>query len=147
MEDTESEKKETTLFGGGFLEKAAKRLEEEKVLAKVIGARHGGSPLSKCQCPGQDPNDLRRCLEKGTPAMYSSRNPPAPAAIPTKEATQQRVEQTVASVEHIQFNMFNQYFNLYSTFITSSPYEPTPTLLVQLAEYNIRPIAAPGGKG
>lgn len=29
-EDTESEKKETTLFGGGFLEKAAKRLKEEK---------------------------------------------------------------------------------------------------------------------
>ena len=81
-----------------------------------------------------------------------------PAAIPTtatlpeeqegqgQEATQQRVEQTVASVEHIQFNMFNQYFNLYSTFIRSFPYEPTPTLLVQLAKHNNRSIAAPGGK-
>ena len=113
----------------------------------------------KRQCPGQDPNDLRHFLEKGTPARYGSRNPPAPAAILTtathpeeqegqgQEATQQRVEQTVASVEYIQFNMFNQYFNLYSTFIRSSPYGPTPTLLVQLAEHNNRPIAAPGGKG
>ena len=48
---------------------------------------------------------------------------------------------------HRQFNVYNQYFNLYSTFIRSSPYGPTPTLLVQLAEHNNRPIAAPGGKG
>ena len=36
-EDTKGERKETTLFGGGFLERAAKRLEDEKALAKVTG--------------------------------------------------------------------------------------------------------------
>ena len=74
-EDAEGEKKETTLFVGGFLERAAKRLEDEKALAKVTGARHGGVPPPKRQRPGQDPNDLRRFLEKGAPAKYGGRNP------------------------------------------------------------------------
>ena len=33
--------KETTLFGGGFLERTMKRIEEQKALAKVAGAGNG----------------------------------------------------------------------------------------------------------
>ena len=51
MVDTESEK-ETTLFGGGLLDRAAKRLVEEKVIAKVTGARHGRGPPAKYKCSG-----------------------------------------------------------------------------------------------
>ena len=56
QEDTEEDKEENTLFGSGFLERAAKRMEEEKALAKVTGTRPGGN-TQKCQ---GDPNDLRR---------------------------------------------------------------------------------------
>ena len=66
-------KKETTLFGGGFLKRAAKRLEDEKALAKIIGARQGPAP--KYQRSMQDPNDLRHFLERGAPAKYGGRNP------------------------------------------------------------------------
>ena len=34
-EDSEDSKKESTLFGSGFLERAAKRLEDEKAIVKV----------------------------------------------------------------------------------------------------------------
>lgn len=73
-EDTDKGK-EPTLFRGGFLEKATKRMEEEKALAKVSGGRHsGGAPPAKRRRPDQDPNDLRRFLEKGAPAKYGGRN-------------------------------------------------------------------------
>ena len=66
--------KETTLFGARFLERAMKRLEEEKALAKVTGTKQG-QPLAKRHQQDQDPSDLRHFLESGTPARYSSRNP------------------------------------------------------------------------
>ena len=69
QEDTE-EDKENTLFGSSFLERAAKRMEEEKALAKVTGTRPGGNP----QKSQGDPNDLRHFLERGTPARYGGRN-------------------------------------------------------------------------
>jgi len=34
-EDSEDSKKESTLFGSGFLKRAAKRLEDEKAIVKV----------------------------------------------------------------------------------------------------------------
>jgi len=70
-EDGEEEKKETTLFGGGFLERASKRMEDEKTLAKVTGSK----PPPQKRCRTQDPNDLRRFLDRGAPAKYGSRNP------------------------------------------------------------------------
>ena len=73
-EDTEvnQEKlKETTLFGGGFLERVTKRIEEQKALAKVAGA--GNGPPCKHQ-QNWDPHDLCCFLEKGAPAKYSGRN-------------------------------------------------------------------------
>ena len=74
-EDTEEAKdklKETTLFGGSFLERATKRLEEPKAQAKVAGARNSPSP--KCK-QNRDPNDLCSFLEKGAPVRYGGRNP------------------------------------------------------------------------
>ena len=66
QEDTEENKMENTLFDNSFVEGAAKRLEEEKALAKVTGARLGGNSPSKYQ---QYPNDSKtffgeRCLCK-----------------------------------------------------------------------------------
>ena len=73
-EDTEKGK-EATLFKGDFLEKATKRMEEEKALAKVSGGKHGGGPPPpKRHRSDQDPNDLRRLLERGAPAKYGDRN-------------------------------------------------------------------------
>jgi len=74
VEDKEGKGKEATLFQGGFLEKAMKRMEQEKALAKVVGERHGKQPANKCHRSDRDPDDLRRFLEKGAPAKYGSRN-------------------------------------------------------------------------
>ena len=71
VEDTERKDKETTLFQGGFLEKATKRMEQEKALAKVAGNKH---PATKRRQADRDPNDLRHFLEKGAPARYGGRN-------------------------------------------------------------------------
>lgn len=38
-EETKDKAKETTLSGGGFLERTTKRIEEQKALAKVAGTR------------------------------------------------------------------------------------------------------------
>ena len=71
IEESQDKVKETTLFGGGFLERAPKRIEEQKALAKVAGA--GNGPPHKHQ-QSRDPHDLRCFLEKGAPAKYGSRN-------------------------------------------------------------------------
>ena len=71
-EEEGDKKKGTTLFGSGFLERASKRMEEEKALAKVTGSR---PPRRKRQRTTQDPNDLRRFLERGAPARYGGRKP------------------------------------------------------------------------
>ena len=72
QEDVEESEKESTLFEGGFLQRAVKRLEEKKSLAKMTGARSGRNPSPKCQW---NPNDLRCFLEKGASARYEGRNP------------------------------------------------------------------------
>ena len=70
----ETKGKETTLFGAGFLERASKRLEEEKALAKVTGSKPA-QPPAKRRRQDRDPSDLRRFLESGAPARYGGRNP------------------------------------------------------------------------
>lgn len=52
-EAEDDNKKETTLFEGGFLEQAAKRLEEEKVVTKVTGARQGEGPFQTASAQGR----------------------------------------------------------------------------------------------
>jgi len=44
---TEEKEKDTTLFGGGFLERATKGMEDEKTIAKVAGTRPVGNPSYK----------------------------------------------------------------------------------------------------
>ena len=60
--------KETTLFGGGFLERATKR--NRRLLRSWP---EQAMDLHKCQ-QTQDPHDLRCFLEKDTPARYGGRN-------------------------------------------------------------------------
>ena len=43
MEKCSVAKKEATLFAGGFMEKATKRMEKEKTLPKVTGSRGSGA--------------------------------------------------------------------------------------------------------
>lgn len=71
----EYEKRETSLFGPGFLEKASRRLEAEKTLSKVASQGNKGGPPSKKARYENDKSDLRSFLAKGAPAMYGGRRP------------------------------------------------------------------------
>lgn len=66
----EYEKREANLFRPGFLEKASKRLESDKTLAKVaVRARiHKGPPCKKSQYDS-DATDIR----KGASARYGGK--------------------------------------------------------------------------
>ena len=72
-----------------FLEKAAKRLEDEKALAKVTGTRQG-PPLAKCHKQDRDPNDLSRFLESGAPAKHGGRNTGCQQPYPQKRSVKFR---------------------------------------------------------
>jgi len=62
--------RESNLFGPGFLEKASKKLEDDKALAKVS---QDGSGSSRKRPYEDDPKDLRCFLSKGAPAQYGSK--------------------------------------------------------------------------
>ena len=67
---TESyENRKDNLFGPGFLEKAAKKMDTDKALAKVVRE----SPKPRKRPFEEDPNDLRRFLSQGAPAQYGSK--------------------------------------------------------------------------
>jgi len=61
--------RKNNLFGPGFLEKASKKIDADKALAKVV---HDGSNTRKRPFE-DDPKDLRRFLSQGAPAQYGSR--------------------------------------------------------------------------
>ena len=69
MEEDTKGKKNVTLFGGGFMEKATKRMEEEK----ASSGTQREAPSAKRRRYAQDPTDLHHFLEKGIPAQYSGR--------------------------------------------------------------------------
>ena len=60
-------KRDSNLFGPGFLEKAAKRLEADKAIAKVS---YNSAPAAKRAKFSRDRSDLRSFLAKGAPARY-----------------------------------------------------------------------------
>jgi len=62
--------RESNLFGPGFLEKASKKLEADKALAKVSQDSSGSSRKRPYE---DEPKDLRRFLSKGAPAQYGSK--------------------------------------------------------------------------
>lgn len=69
LAEEEYDKREGNLFGPGFLEKASKKVEAERAMAKVT---------SNAQAPRkrafeEDPSDLRRFLSKGAPAQYGGK--------------------------------------------------------------------------
>ena len=69
----EYEKRETNLFGPGFLEKASKRIEVDKTMEKVSTPSHKGGPPQKKARYENDKSDLRSFLSKGAPARYGGR--------------------------------------------------------------------------
>lgn len=90
----EGKEKQPTLFGGGFLERAAKRIEKTKELEKVTGSRQSGAPpQKKRKYQDKDPKDLRRFLERGAPTRYGGGNYTRPKPFyqqPRKFQTQKR---------------------------------------------------------
>ncbi len=68
------ERRESNLFGPGFLEKASKRIEVDKTLAKVSGASTGKNAAAAKRARYQnDKSDLRSFLGRGAPATYGGR--------------------------------------------------------------------------
>ena len=80
----ETKGKENKLFGTGFLERAAKRLEDEKALPKVTVARQGPPP-AKCHKQDQDPNDFRRFFGEWHPCKTREQEPRTPTAVPPEK--------------------------------------------------------------
>ena len=66
------DKQEGNLFGPTFLEKASKKLEADKALAKVF-YNPQSSQSSRKHSFEEDPSDLRCFLSKGAPAQYGSK--------------------------------------------------------------------------
>ena len=69
----EYDKRESNLFGPGFLEKTTKRLEAEKASSKVTSQGRGGGPPPKRARFKNDRNHLRSFLSRGPPAQYGGR--------------------------------------------------------------------------
>jgi len=68
------EKREGKLFGPTFVEKASKKLEADKALAKVsYKPQSAQSSSSRKRSYEEDPSDLRRFLSKGAPAQYGGK--------------------------------------------------------------------------
>ena len=62
--------REGNLFGPGFIEKASKKLEADRALAKVA---QDGTRGQQKQPYEDDPKDLRCFLSNGAPAQYGSK--------------------------------------------------------------------------
>ena len=147
-EDTEvnQEKlKETTLFGGGFLERATKRIEQQKALAKVAGASNGLPRPHKHQL-NRDPHDLRHFLEKGAPAKYGGRNIKCQQPYPPKHQRRDQGRGNFINKKlpnlctHNQFTNFNKRFFPYFWYVIPSNSWPSSPLPAQLASDNIQPM-------
>ena len=87
QEDSEEDKEENTLFGSGFLERAAKWMEEEKALAKVTGTRPRGNPQKR----QGDPNDLG-VFGVGRPCKVRWQELSAPSAVPQNTASAEDIQ-------------------------------------------------------
>ena len=109
------------MFGGGFLEKATKRIEEEKLLAKVIGAGLKPPPAKHRRKDNKDPNDLRRFLENGASARYGSRNPGHRQPYPQKR--QVRLQRTMLHTSSGQraINSCTHQFTIYNSVLFPIP--------------------------
>ena len=74
LADEDYEKRETNLFGPGFLEKASKRLEVDKTMQKVAQPQATQSSIGrKYGRYANDKADLRHFLARVPPAQYGSR--------------------------------------------------------------------------
>ena len=60
------------MFGPGFMEKASKRIETDKTIAKVANASKGPPPVKKKRF-SSDKSDLRHFLDRGASVKYGSK--------------------------------------------------------------------------
>ena len=63
------EDRKDNLFGPGFLEKASKKLESDKALAKIA------APNPRKRSHPEDPSNLCHFLSNGAPSKYTSKGP------------------------------------------------------------------------
>ena len=69
LEEEDKRKKGTALFGGEFLEKATKKVEEDKALTKVMGAQKTPHQPNNVNIL-KTPETFAIFLDKGVPARY-----------------------------------------------------------------------------
>jgi len=146
LPEDEEEGKEMTLFGGGFLERASKRIEEEKMLAKVTGSK---PPPPECQRVVQPQKDLRRFLEQGARAKYSGRNPQCPQQYSNQQRHNQKSFKGNSNSTYCKFpccNNFQQYLYPYYWSVPPPLSWPIPTLHPELAGVDCRQLGFAGGQ-
>jgi len=137
-EDGEEEK-ESTLLGGGFLERASKRMEDEKTLAKVTESK----PPPQKRRHTQDPNDLTSFFGQRRPCQVRQQEPSVPAAVlqpvaaelksvrrfqRTTRAESSRTNNSRQYCMYKHCNNFQQHFYLYFAVAMPPPYGPPPTM-------------------
>ena len=91
------DKRETNLFGPGFLEKASKRIEVDKTMEKVATPSHKGGPSYKRARYENDKSDLRSFFIQMRPCKVRRQEIPAPTVVLPSE--QVPVQQEVLSEE------------------------------------------------
>ena len=75
----EYDKRESNLFGPGFLEKASKRIEVDKTMSKVSNPHSSGANNSNKRARySRDKTDLRSFLARGPPARYGDKRAQRP---------------------------------------------------------------------
>ena len=89
--DTEKKQKGTTLFSGGFLEKAIKWMEE-KALAKVMRSTHSKRPAPKCHRLNCNPNNP--FFWRRAPLQGMETGPEAPKVVPPTTKVCQTIQAT-----------------------------------------------------
>lgn len=73
LAEEDYDKRESNLFGPGFLEKAAKKMEVDKTMDKVATSSRKPGSYSKRPRFEHDKSDLRSFLYKGAPGKYGNR--------------------------------------------------------------------------
>ena len=161
------EKRETNLFGPGFLEKASKRLEVDKTLAKVTSQpstsqKTGGySKNAKAKSLDYGKEDLHSSLDKGASAWHmgagttgahnhartkerapKGRFTSTITASPRQPATLPRESEQIPHASTLEYTL-----NYFTWSGRPAPSGSHTTLHGKLAEADKRPLGAGCGKG
>ena len=116
LAEEEYKGRESNLFGPGFLEKASKKLEAEKALAKVSQDNSGGSRKRTYE---DDPKDLRRFLAKGS-VWQQGETMPEQAIQSPEQAIQSPIQKLAQEAIQCQ----PEILRISSPYLQSRPLQP-----------------------